>query len=83
MAESEEELRSLLMRVKESEKADLKLNFQKIKITVSGPNISWQIEWGGGGGMKAVTDFLSLGSQITADDNCSLEGKLCQSYTGC
>ena len=80
MAESEEELRSLLMRVKESEKADLKLNFQKIKITVSGPNISWQIE---GGEMKAVTDFLSLGSKITADDNCSLEGRLCQTYTGC
>ena len=67
MAESEEELRSLFMRVKEeNEKAGLKLNFQKIKITVSGPSISWQIEERK---MKTVTDFLSLGSKITADDN--------------
>ena len=67
------------MRVKEeSEKAGLKLNFQKIKITVSGPSTSWQIEERK---MKAVTDFLSLGSKITVDDNCSLEEKLCQTHT--
>ena len=79
MAESEEDLRSLFMRVKEeSEKAGLKLNFQKIKITVSGPSTSWQIEERK---MKAVTDFLSLGSKITVDDNCSLEEKLCQTHT--
>ena len=75
MAESEEEMNSLLMKVKEeSGKAGLKLNFQKIKITVSGPSISWQIE---GKVAEAVTDFIFLGSKITADDNCSHEIKTC------
>ena len=65
MAESEEELKSLLMRVKEeSEKAGLKLNIQKAKIMASGPITSWQIE---GGKVEAVRDFLFLGSKITAD----------------
>ena len=70
MAESEEELKSLLMRVKEeSEKASLKLN---IEIMVSAPIISWQIE---GGKVKGVTDFIFLGSKITVDNNCSHEIK--------
>ena len=70
MAESEEELKSLLMRVKEeSEKASLKLNIQEIKIVASGPIISWQID---GEIMKTVTYFVCLGSKITADD-CSHE----------
>ena len=70
MAESEEELKSLLMRVKEeSEKASLKLNIQEIKIVASGPIISWQID---GETMKTVTYFVCLGSKITADD-CSHE----------
>ena len=61
MAESEEELKSLLMRVKEeSRKAGLKLNIQKTKIMASGPNTSWQIE---GGKVEAVTDFIFLGSK--------------------
>ena len=65
MAESEEELRSLLVRVKEeSEKSGLKLNFQKMKIVASGPIISWQID---GETMKTVTDFIFLGSKITVD----------------
>ena len=73
MAESEEELKSLLMKVKEeSEKAGLKLNIQKCKIMVSNPIISWQIE---GETMKTVTDFISLGSKITADGDCSHEIK--------
>ena len=68
MAESEEELKSFLMRVKEeSEKAGLKLNIQK-KIMASGPITSWQIE---GGKVEAVTDFLFLGSKITAEGDCS------------
>ena len=68
MAESEEELKSFLMRVKEeSEKANLKLNIQK-KIMASGPITSWQIE---GGKVEAVTDFLFLGSKITAEGDCS------------
>ena len=72
MAESEEELKSLLMRVKEeSEKASLKLN---IEIMVSAPIISWQIE---GGKVKGVTDFIFLGSKITVDNNCSHEIKRC------
>ena len=71
MAESEEELKSLLMRVKEgSEKVGLKLNTQKTKIMASGPITSWQIE---GGKVAAVTDFLFLGSKITADGDCSHE----------
>ena len=84
MAESREELKSLLMEVKEeSGKVGLKLNIQKTKIMASNPNASWQIE---GEKVEAVTDFLSLGSKITADvnaakklkDACSLEGKLRQ-----
>ena len=75
MAESEEELTSLLMKVKEeSEKAGLKLNIQKTKIMVSGPITSWQID---GETMETVTDFIFLGSQITADGDCSQEIKRC------
>ena len=75
MAESEEELKSLLMKVKEeSEKAGLKLNIQKRKIMVSGPIISWQID---GETMEIVTDFTFLGSKITADGDCSHEIKRC------
>ena len=73
MAESEEELRSLLMKVKEeSEKVGLKLNIQKTKIMASGPITSWQID---GQTMEIVTDFISLGSKITADSECSHEIK--------
>ena len=73
MAESEEELKSLLMKVKEeSEKAGLKLNIQKTKIMTSIPNISWQID---GVTMETVTDFIFLGSKITADGDCSHEIK--------
>ena len=69
MAETEEELKSLLMRVKEeSEKAGLKLNLQKTKIIASSPITSWQIA---GETMETVTDFIFLGSQITADVDCS------------
>ena len=71
MAESKEELKNLLMRVKEeSEKAGLKLNIKETKIMASGPIISWQIE---GEKVEAVTDFLFLGSKITADGDCSHE----------
>ena len=70
MAESKEELKSLLMRVKETEKGGLKLNIKKTKIVASGPIISWQIK---GGKVEAVTDFLYLGSKITADGDCSHE----------
>ena len=71
MAESEEELKSLLMKVKEeSENADLKLNIQKTKIMSSGLIISWQID---GKTMERVTDFVFLGSKITADGDCSHE----------
>ena len=71
MAESEEELKSLLMRVKEkSEKASLKLSIQKTKIMASGPVTFWQIE---GGKAEAVTDFLFLGSIITTDGDGSHE----------
>ena len=71
MAESEEELKSLLMKVKEeSEQVSLKLNIQKTKIMASGPIISWQIH---GETMEAVTDFIFLGSKITADSDCSHE----------
>ena len=71
MAESEEELKSLLMRVKEkSERASLKLNINKTKIMVSGPIISWQIE---GEKEEVVTDVLFLGSKITADGDYSYE----------
>ena len=75
MAESEEELKSLLMKVKEeSEKVGLKLNIQKTKIMASGPITSWQID---GETMETVRDFILGGSKITADDNCSNEIKRC------
>ena len=75
MAESEEELKSLLMKVRqESEKVGLKLNIQKTKITVSGPIISWQID---GKTIETVTDLIFLGSKITADGDCSHEIKRC------
>ena len=81
MAESKEELKSLLMKVKEeSEKVGLKLNIQKTKIMASGTITSWQID---GETVEAVSDFIFLGSKITADGDCSheikrhsLEGKL-------
>ena len=73
MAESEEELKSLLMKVKEeSEKVGLKLNIQKTKITASGPITSRQID---GKTMEIVMEFISLGSKITADGDCSREIK--------
>ena len=73
MAESEEELKSLMMKVKEeSEKAGLKLNIQKTKIMASGPMTSWQID---GETMETVTDFIFLGSKITTDGDCSHEIK--------
>ena len=75
MAESEEVLKSLLMKVKEeSEKAGLKLNIQKTKIMASSPITSWQIN---GETMETVTDFIFLGSKITADGDCSHEIKRC------
>ena len=71
MAESEEELKSLLMKVKEeSEKAGLKLNIQKTNIVASGPITSWQID---GETMERMRDFTFLGSKITADGDCSHE----------
>ena len=75
MAESEGELKSLLMKVKkESEKAGLKLNIQKIKTMASGPITSWQID---GETMEKVTDFIFLDSKITVDDDCSHKTKRC------
>ena len=75
MAESEEELKSLLMRVQEkSEKVGLKPNIQKMKIMASGPITSWHIE---GEKVGAVMDFLFLGSKITADGDCSHENRRC------
>ena len=75
MAESEEELKSLLMKMKEeSEKLGLKLNIQKSKIMASGPITSWQID---GETVETVTDFIFLGSKITADGDCSHEIKRC------
>ena len=75
MAESEEELKSLLMKVKvESEKVGLKLNIQKTKIMVSGPITSWEIDGKTG---ETVTDFIFLGSKITADDDCHHQIKRC------
>ena len=72
-AESEEELKSLLMKVKEeSEKVSLKLNIQKTKIMASGPSTSWEID---GETVETVTDFIFLGSRITADGDCSHEIK--------
>ena len=81
MTESEEELKSLLMKVKEeSEKVGLKLNIQKTKIMASGPITSWQID---GETVETMSDFIFLGSKMTADGDCSheikrhsLEGKL-------
>ena len=73
LAESEEELKSLLMKVKEdSEKVGLKLNIQKTKIMASGPITSWQID---GETMETMTNFIFLGSKITADGDCSHENK--------
>ena len=73
MAESEEELKSLLMNVKEeSEKVGLKLNIQKTKITASGPITSWEID---GETVETVSDFIFWGSKITADGDCSHEIK--------
>ena len=75
MAESEEELKSLLMKVKEeSEKVGLKLNIQKMKIMASGPITSWEIDGETG---ETVSDFIFFGSKITADGDCSLEIKRC------
>ena len=75
MAESKEELKSLLMKMKEeSERADLKLNIQKTKSMASGPITSWQID---GETMETVTDFIFLGSKITANGDCSHEIKRC------
>ena len=71
MAESEEKLKSLLMKVKESEKAGLKLNIQKTKIMASLP-ISWQTD---GGKVETVTEFIFLGFKITSDSDCSHETK--------
>ena len=75
MAESEEELKSLLMKVKEeSEKVGLKLNIQKMKIMASGPTTSWEID---GKTVETVSDFIFGGSKITADGDCSHEIKRC------
>ena len=75
MTESEEELKSLLMRVKEeSERASLSLNIKKTKIMASGPITSWHIK---GEKVKVVTDFIFLGSKITADSDCSHEIRRC------
>ena len=75
IAESKEELKSLLMKVKEeSEKSGVKLNIQKSKIMASGPITSWQID---GEAVEAVTDFIFLGSKITVDDDCSCGIKRC------
>ena len=80
MAESEGELKSLLMKVKEeSEKLGLKLNIQKTKIMASGPIISWQID---GETVETVADFIFLGSKITADGDCSHEFKDAYSLEG-
>ena len=75
MAESEEELKSLLMKAKEdSEKVGLRFNIQKAKIMASGPFTSWEID---GETVETVADFIFLGSKITADGDCSLEMKRC------
>ena len=71
MAESEEELKSLLMKVKEREKVGLKLNIQKRKIMASSPTTSWEID------VETVSGFIFLGSKITADGDCSHETKRC------
>ena len=78
MAESEEELKSLLIKVKEeSEKVGLKLNIQKMKIMASGPITSWQIDGETVETVETVSDFILGGSKITADDDCSHEIKRC------
>ena len=75
MAQSEEKLQSLLMKVKEeSEKVGLKLNIQKKKIMISGPTTSWEID---GETVETVSDFIFLGSRVTADGDCSHEIKRC------
>ena len=74
MAESEEELKSLLLKVKESEKVGLKLNIQKIKIMASSPTTSWEID---GETVETVSDFIFLGSKITTDGDCSHKIKRC------
>ena len=75
MAESEQELKSILMKVKEeSEKVGLKVDIQKMKIMASGPITSWQV---GGEIMETVTNFIFLGSKITEDGDCSHEIKRC------
>ena len=75
MEESEEELKNLLMTVKEkSDKTGLKVNIQKTKIMASGPTTSWQIE---GRRVEAVTNFIFLGSKITVDNDCSHDVKRC------
>ena len=74
MSESEEELKSLLMKVKESEKAALKLHIQKTKVMASGPITSWQIDEET---IETVRDLIHLGSKITADGDCSHEIKRC------
>ena len=75
MAESEEELKSLLIRVKqENEKPGLKLNIQEVKIMPAGPITSWQV---GGKKVETVTDFIFLGSKITVEGDCSHEIKRC------
>ena len=80
MAESEEELKSLLMKVKEkSEKVGLKLNIQKTKIMASGPITSWEID---GETVETVSDFIFSGSKLTADGVCSHEIKRCLSLEG-
>ena len=80
MAESEEELKSLLMKVKEeSEKVGLKLNIEKMKIMASGPITSWLID---GETVETVADFIFLGSKITADGDCSMKLKDAYSLEG-
>ena len=80
MAESEEELKSLLTKVKvESEKVGLKLNIQKTKIMASGPITSWEID---GETVETASDFILLGSKITADGDCSHEIKRCLLLAG-
>ena len=77
MAESEEELKCFLMKVKvESEKVGLKLNIQKMKIMASGPITSWEIDWET---VETVSDFIFLGSKITADGDCNHEIKVAYS----
>ena len=74
MVESEEELKSLLMKVKEGSEVGLKLNIQKMKIMASGPSTSWEID---GKTVETVSDFIFWGSKITADGDCSHEIKRC------